>query len=121
MTFRKDDAGKPRIHLLPTEALLGAARVMTHGAEKYSDHNWRKAASWNRYYDAAQRHLMLWQLGEDTDESGLPAIDHAACSVLMLSSLIKTETGIDDRFFGFDEDEAEPEPVVTRPRRRKRS
>lgn len=98
MTFKKDDAEKPKMHLLPHDAIMGVAHVMTYGARKYAEHNWRQATEWNRYYDAALRHLFAWQMGEDLDESGLSHLDHAAASVLMLSSLVKTRTGTDDRF-----------------------
>lgn len=71
---------------------------MTYGAKKYADNNWRQATSWNRYYDAAMRHMVAWQQGEDVDESGFHPIDHAVCSLMMLSSLIKTGVGEDDRY-----------------------
>lgn len=32
------------------------AEVLTHGAHKYADHNWKKVAK-GRYYAAAERHL----------------------------------------------------------------
>lgn len=32
------------------------AEVLTHGANKYADHNWKKVAK-GRYYAAAERHL----------------------------------------------------------------
>lgn len=97
--FQKHDQDKPDMHLLPVEALVAAAEVMTYGAKKYSAHNWRKATTWNRYYDAAMRHLFAWQSGEDNDqESGFAHIDHAVCCLLMLSSLSQTKTGEDDRY-----------------------
>jgi hypothetical protein len=97
--FKKFDVGKAEMHLLPPEALLGAAAVMGYGAKKYAAHNWRKATTWNRYYDAAMRHLVAWQTGEDLDpESGLPHLDHALCCLLMLSSLEKSKLGEDDRW-----------------------
>jgi hypothetical protein len=121
MSFRKDDADKPRIHLLPIEALLGAARAMGHGADKYGADNYRKDAAWNRYYDAVQRHMLDWQLGKEIDDgpkgSGLPIIDHAAASVLILSWLEKTGTGLDDRWFP----EEPEEPIRRNPKRRKRT
>ena len=38
---KKYDANKPRWDLLPLDALEGAADILTFGAKKYSDHNWR--------------------------------------------------------------------------------
>ncbi len=85
--------------LVPHEALLEVAEVMTFGAKKYAAHNWRKGTNWSRYYDATMRHLIAWQMGEDDDpESHKHHLAHAACCVMMLLSLIKTETGEDDRW-----------------------
>ena len=107
MTFQKFDQEKPEMHLLPHEALVGAARVMSYGKRKYHAHNWRQATTWNRYYDATLRHLFAWQMGEDDDESSYPHLDHAVCSLLMLSSLVHTEVGEDDRF------KPEDRPIAT--------
>lgn len=42
---------------------------------------------------------MAWSLGEETDkESGLPHLDHAAASILMLSAMVKRDRGEDDRW-----------------------
>lgn len=82
----KHDAGKPRFSLLPHRALAAVMAVLEYGAEKYGADNWQKVESARtRYYDAAQRHLMAWWLGQDDDpESGLPHLAHAACCVLFL-------------------------------------
>lgn len=96
--FRKNDLGKPRMSLVPSEAVRGAAVVMTHGAEKYDDHNWRKPTYWTRFWDAADRHMRAWLEGEDLDESGLPTIDHALSELMMLSATIKRGVGTDDRY-----------------------
>lgn len=97
--FLKADKDKPRYSLIPHEALDAVAKVMTFGAKKYADHNWRNANSWSRYYDAALRHLTAWNRGEDDDlETGMNHLDHAACCVLMLSSLVKSNLGSDDRW-----------------------
>lgn len=96
----KHDSGKPRIGLFPSEALDGAAAVLTYGATKYPAHNWREAGglAWSRVYDAAMRHMLAFNRGEDLDpESGLPHIDHALCCMAFLSTYQKTATGTDDR------------------------
>lgn len=101
--FRKDDQGKPRMSLVPSEAVRGAAYVMSYGAVKYADHNWRQPTYWTRFWDAADRHMRAWLEGEDFDESGLPTIDHAVCSLMMLSASIKRGIGVDDRYKGSDD------------------
>ncbi len=93
------DSGKPRVDLLPVEALLGAASVMGYGAQKYSDHNWRGGIEWNKLYASTLRHLFAWQTGEDIDpESGLPHLDHAMCDIGMLSASVKCGIGKDTRW-----------------------
>lgn len=95
----KFDTDKPRMDLIPSEALKEVAKVMTFGAEKYGDHNWREGMDWHRMYGAAQRHLNDWNTGRDhDDETGLPELAHAACCILMLLSYQKTNTGKDDRY-----------------------
>jgi len=39
---RKDDAGKPRLDLLPLELVLAIARVLTFGATKCGDRDWER-------------------------------------------------------------------------------
>ena len=82
----KADAGKPRYDLLPWRAIEAVARVMTFGARKYSDDQWRRVPNARqRYFAAALRHLVAWYLGQPTDEeSGEPHLAHAACCVLFL-------------------------------------
>lgn len=90
MTWRKDDAGKPQLTLLPRRALGAVAVVMEHGARKYGAHNWEKAPSPVPYVNAALRHL--FEQGEADcpvldEDSGLPALAHAAASVLIALEL----------------------------------
>lgn len=96
---RKNDDGKVRLDLLPTEALEEIAKVLTFGAKKYAAHNWRKGFVWSRTVAAMLRHLYAWMRGEDKDpESGLSHMAHVGCNVLFLLTFIVTKTGEDDRF-----------------------
>jgi hypothetical protein len=82
----KYDHGKYRVSLIPTEFITGVAKVMTLGAEKYTDDNWKLGMDWRRVYDAAQRHLNSWMAGETNDpETGLSHIYHAGCCLAFLS------------------------------------
>jgi hypothetical protein len=97
-TTRKDDQGKLRLDLLPTEALEEVAAVLQHGAAKYGEHNWRLGTSWRRLIAAALRHIFAWLRTEDTDpESSLPHLAHAACSLLFLMTYSRYALGTDDR------------------------
>jgi hypothetical protein len=94
----KDNRLKPRVELLPVDALLEAAKVFAYGAAKYEDWNWAKGISWAQTYASVLRHLFAWQRGEDIDpESGLPHAAHALSQMMILVHFIETKTGEDDR------------------------
>lgn len=83
----KLDNGKPKPRLLH-ESMAGAVAsvvdVLSFGARKYSDDNWKNVEP-KRYTDALYRHLNAHHKGESNDaESGLPHLAHAACCVLFL-------------------------------------
>lgn len=98
----KSSADKPPLGMIPDSALTGAARVFGYGAVKYAPGNFLQASledgAGARYISAARRHLAamqqpngLWSaesLGRLDDESGLPHIDHAICSLIMLRAIM---------------------------------
>lgn len=95
---RKDDTMKPRMELLPPDALVEIAKVFTKGAEKYSDRNWERGMDWGRLYAATMRHLSAFWAGEDIDsEWGYSHLAHAGCSILMLLSTYMRNIGTDSR------------------------
>jgi hypothetical protein len=97
MTGVKYDAGKPRIDLVPPSAIIAAAQVFTYGAEKYGERKWENGIAVSRLYAAAQRHLLAYWGGEDTDDdSGLPHIDHALVNLCMIIGL-REKPECDDR------------------------
>jgi hypothetical protein len=115
----KHDQGKPRLELLPPDALITVAKVFGYGAQKYADWNWCEGFKWSRLHGAALRHLLAWQSGEDVDpESGLPHLAHAGCCVLMLLAHQLRKLGVDDRYVigvpggvrPFDPDATQPAP-----------
>jgi len=83
---QKHDAEKLRMDLLPFEALEAVAEVLTYGAEKYADDNWKKVENAERRYTAALlRHLAARERGEATDtESGLLHAAHMATNALFI-------------------------------------
>lgn len=86
---RKFDGAKPRLELLPFDALVEVAKVLTVGAAKYGDHNWRLVERF-RYEGAMLRHYSAIQSGEATDpETGLPHAAHLACNALFILALLK--------------------------------
>jgi hypothetical protein len=85
--WKKNDSGKPHMALLaalPLEQVITIARVLEHGAIKYSRDNW-KHGKFMRYASAALRHLFARLKGERLDpESGLPHLAHAAACILFM-------------------------------------
>ena len=95
---RKDDSSKLRYDLYPPEALEGTVRILTFGAEKYSDRNWEKGMKWGRVFGALMRHLWAWWRGEAADpETGESHLHHAACCIAFLQTYEARGIGQDDR------------------------
>ena len=63
---------------------MEVSRVLTIGAEKYDEENWRKLDNLqNRYTGAALRHLFAHMDGETLDpETNLSHLAHALCCLL---------------------------------------
>ena len=51
----KYDSNKPRLDLIPREALEAMGRALSYGANKYSEGNWAKGIEYNRLIAAAFR------------------------------------------------------------------
>lgn len=86
--FTKHDHGKPRHSLIPPMAEREMAKVLTFGAQKYSEDNWRKVDDPSRYVDAAMRHINDYRTGKwSDDESGLHHLAHAMCCLAFVVEL----------------------------------
>lgn len=100
----RDNKGKPRLALVPSELEEAVARVIWQSSDKaggkYPLHNWRKGLPWSEVADSAIRHLKKFaQQGEDFDkESGLDHLDHAACNIAFLLWFRKNRPELDDRY-----------------------
>lgn len=81
---RKFDGEKPKMYLLPPKALIEVSKVLTFGAEKYDEENWRKLDNLqNRYTGGALRHLFAHMDGELNDpETDYSHLAHAICCLL---------------------------------------
>jgi hypothetical protein len=92
---------KPRWDLVPFKAVDQIAQVLTFGAIKYKDNNWREGTRWGRCYAALQRHVTAWWEGEELDpETGLSHLAHAGCCLFFLMEFQRNGWGDDDRFKG---------------------
>lgn len=96
---QKFDADKPRMDLLDAEALTELAKVLSFGAKKYADENWRKGISLWRLLAAAFRHLLAIMRSEDRDEeTGLPHTAHLMCCAIFLIWTMRHRPDMDDRY-----------------------
>jgi len=93
------DQGKIRVDLLSPISMQGCASVLTFGANKYEEHNWRKGMKWSRVIGSLLRHTFLFMAGEDIDkESGLPHVDHIGCNAMFLQEYFRLHKNLDDRW-----------------------
>jgi len=86
---RKLDNGKTRMDLLMCgcpKSLEQVAKVLTFGAKKYADNNWRLVPdAQKRYHAALHRHLNAYYQGDKIDsETGLSHLAHALCCLHFL-------------------------------------
>lgn len=95
----KHDQEKPRLDLIPSEALIELGKVLEYGARKYSPGNWSKGIEHSRLIAATYRHLAAYNSGEDTDsESGLSHVSHALCNLSFLAWHIIHRPDLDNRW-----------------------
>ena len=98
-TADRYNEGKPRMSLIDAEAQLELARVLTAGAAKYSQDNWRKGMSWMSVCDSLERHVAEWKKGVDhDDESRLHHMAHVMCNAMFLIWYAKHRVEHDDRY-----------------------
>lgn len=88
---RKNDQGKLRFDLIPVEAEIALAEVLTFGANKYSDNNWKEVPNAMQRYEAAmKRHIASYKLGELKDpETGFSHLAHAQACITFMVALEK--------------------------------
>jgi hypothetical protein len=91
---RKFDSEKPKMHLLPPNAIIEVSKVLTFGAEKYDEENWRRLENaQNRYTSGALRHIFAHMSGELQDEeTNYSHLAHAICC-LMFKLELELENG----------------------------
>lgn len=88
----RDNSAKPDPTLVCPEMILGTARALTYGCQKYSRNNFLKGEGMPLEVVLAslQRHLLSYQSGEYHDtESGLAHLDHVGANLSMLFALIE--------------------------------
>lgn len=98
MSGRRDNEGKPRMSLLPFDALRELASLFTWGASKYGAWNWAKGLSWSETMDSLIRHQEKWLKREELDESGFNHDVHILWNAIVLVAMRLRGIGKDDRY-----------------------
>ena len=93
------DRKKPRLSLIPKEALWQLGDALTVGEYKYSTHSWKKGIEISYSIDAALRHIQQFNSGENTDDE--TKCTHLGSALANLSFAIWTlehRPDLDDRY-----------------------
>jgi hypothetical protein len=84
-------------HLIPTPFLWALAQHYGIGAQKYAPRNWERGYAWSLSYDAMQRHIHQWVMGESIDEeTGSHHLVAAAWHCICLFMFERWGRGTDD-------------------------
>lgn len=103
----RHNSGKTRHDLVPAYAQEQYARVLTKGAEKYTDRNWEKGMKWSKVLASMKRHILAYERGEDRDpETGELHVAHIMCNAAFLTEYYRIYPQGDDR----------PHSYLSRPR-----
>jgi Domain of unknown function (DUF5664) len=91
--LRDSQTGKPRYDLIHPLFLKRLAFLLSRGAEKYGENNWRKGQETDRTVASMLRHIYAYieaaELGEEGDKE-----DHLAAIAFNVMSLMVVEDGI---------------------------
>lgn len=91
----KHNCGKPKMNLLSPIALAFVGQVLTFGAKKYGDHNWRKGIPKDELIASSMNHLLHIMAGSNLDEeSGLPHSAHLMCNAMFMCEQEFTSEGV---------------------------
>ena len=104
MTNPKDIAATNKLPFdrLPMATVAEVAVALHEGSQKYGYMNWREEGVQSGVYiNAALRHLLAWQEGENIDpDSGLSHITKAVAGLLILRDAIIHDNWVDTRPIG---------------------
>ena len=92
-------ATKDNVDLVPVEGILGIARAMKNGADKYGAFNWREnKVQYKIYLAAILRHTYALLEREDiAEDSGCHHLDHIGANICILKDAMKYNSLIDNR------------------------
>jgi len=95
---RSKDADKERYDLISPHILRALAQTYAEGAEKYGDTNWLKGFSSGSLLNHALRHLVLWQLGDNSE----PHLAHALWNIGAIIHFTETRPELVQRQYAED-------------------
>jgi len=88
MSNHKDTKGKAKLRFIPYESLVAISNVREFGIKKYKDDQGWKTVSRDDFAEAALRHIHKYFNGQLLDdESELPHLHHALCSLALAVSV----------------------------------
>ncbi len=97
-TAKRLDTGKARFDLIPPILNEEVAKILTMGAAKYGDSNWRGGMKWSRCIGSLKRHLHQFESGVDyDDESKELHLSHVIVNAMFLLQYYKDHPNLDDR------------------------
>jgi hypothetical protein len=99
---KRYNEGKNRVDLAPVFAQQEYCKVLTAGANKYGDSNWRHGMEWTTVIASLERHLLAVKKGEDYDpETGLLHSAHIMCNAAFLTEYYKIYPQGDNRLHDY--------------------
>jgi hypothetical protein len=77
------DKMRPRMELLPMDALIAVSYIQSFGAVKHGPNSWKTQENGEAFFlGAALRHISKYSMGDIYDESGMLNLAHACCDLL---------------------------------------
>lgn len=102
MAGKKDaigDLNKPRLSLIPKEALWALGGALTHGETRYGKENWKLGIKISYLLDSALRHISQFNSGEDIDQqSNNHHLGNAMANLSMAIWMCQHKPDFDDRW-----------------------
>lgn len=114
---------KPRLSLIPKNALWALGGALSYGELHYGTYNWRKGIRVSYLIDAALRHINEFNDGEDIDvKSKNHHLGNAMANLAMAIEISQTMPELDDRWskHGTKGKKAKPRSGTTKIRNRRR-
>lgn len=117
---KKLNKDKPKICLVPEEAILGAAIVFTQALDTHEPYNYRKGLFWTDLTDSLDRHMLKFKAGQEFDEdTGLPQIWHILANASMLEYMRVHHPELDNRDTSRKEHKHLSAKVPNKPKKKK--